>query len=57
MDVRVCRLVPVLKAETKTQKSVDVRVCRLVPVFTFNATYNSPENVRVFILPVFLRLK
>ena len=55
--VCVCRLVPVLRAETNTLKIVKICVCRLVPVLTYNVNYNATEHVRVFISPVFLRLK
>ena len=57
VDVRVSRLVPNLRAETKTQKIVDMCVRRLVPVFTYNVNCNATENVRVFILPLFLGVK
>ena len=39
------------------QESVDVHRCRLVPILTYNVNYNATENLRVFILLLFLILK
>ena len=52
--LRRCRLVPVLRAETKTQESVDLRRCRLVPVLRAETnTVKIVENVRVYrLVPV-----
>ena len=48
---------PVLRAETNTLKIVKICVCRLVPVLTYNVNHNAIENLRVFILPLFLGVK
>ena len=57
VEMRRCRLVPVLRAETNTLKIVKICVCRLVPVLTYNVNYNATENLRMFILPLFLGVK
>ena len=35
----------------------NVRVCRFVRFSTYNVNYNATDNVRVFILPLFLGVK
>ena len=57
VDLRRCRLVPVLRAETNTLKIVEMCVGRLVPILTYNVNYNATENLRMFILPLFLGVK
>ena len=57
VEMRRCRLVPVLRAETNTLKIVKICVCRFVPVLTYNVNSNATENLRMFMLPLFLGVK